>query len=225
MVVEQLVTNQSLDGDADLSVNAYVAMDDENLYVGFDVEDDIVSSDPALTANTYERDCPDMFIGLYDWRGATHTNHQRGAEPDYQIRFNKEAMIIGNIGDTELGVPGDGNYAWVEKFPSGYTIEAKIPFATLAAAATPDDALFTPIVGKRIKIDFSINDNDANATNSREGIMTYSPLNEDQSWAEVSDGHIHGLVINSLMLKMKLLITTRYELSQNYPNPFNPTTL
>ncbi len=100
---------------------------------------------------------------------------QRGAEPDYQLRFNKEAMIIGNVGDTQIRC----SWGWklmlgFEKFPSGYAIEAKIPFATLAAAANPDDALFTPIVGKRINIDFSIND--ADATGTREGIMTYSPL-------------------------------------------------
>ena len=216
-----IVTNQSVDGDADLSVNAYVAMDDENLYVGFDVEDDIVSSDPELA--TYLRDAPDLFIGLYDWRGATHTGLQRGAEPDYQIRFNKESMIIGNLGDAEIGLPGDGNYAWVEKFPSGYAIEAKIPFATLAAAATPADDLFSPIVGKRIKIDFSIND--ADATGTREGIMTYSPNNEDQSWGDVSRWLYTWIGDQFVDVEDQAVLPTRYELSQNYPNPFNPTTL
>ena len=216
-----IVTNQSVDGDADLSVNAYVAMDAENLYVGFDVEDDIISSDTLLA--TYLRDAPDLFIGLYDWRGPTHTAPQRGEEPDYQIRFNKEAMIIGNVGDLEIGVPGDGNYAWVEKFPSGYAIEAKIPFTTLAEAATPDDALFTPIVGKRIKIDFSIND--ADATGTREGIMTYSPLNEDRSWAEVNRWSYTWIGDQFVDVEDETTLPMSYELSQNYPNPFNPSTV
>jgi hypothetical protein len=216
-----IVTNQKIDGDADLSVNAYVAMDAENLYVSFDVEDDIITSDPAKAS--YLRDAPDLFIGLYDWRGATHTGPQRGAEPDYQIRFNKESMIIGNVGDTQIGLPGDGNYAWVEKFPSGYAIEAKIPFATLAAAANPDDALFTPVVGKRIKIDFSVND--ADATGEREGIMTYSPLNEDQSWAQVNRWLYTWIGDQFVDVEDQSVLPTRYELSQNYPNPFNPTTV
>jgi len=216
-----VVTNQVIDSDADLSVNAYIAMDQDNLYVGFDVEDDIVSSDSTIS--TYLRDAPDLFIGLYDWRGATHTGPQRGAEPDYQIRFNKEAMIIGNVGDMEIGVPDDGNYSWVEKFPSGYAVEAKIPFATLAGAADPDDALFTPIIGKRIKIDFSIND--ADGTGSREGILTYSPANEDRSWAEVNRWTYTWIGDQFVDVDEESEVPLRYELSQNYPNPFNPSTI
>ena len=37
-----IVTNQTIDGDADLSVLAYVAADANYLYVAFDVTDDIV---------------------------------------------------------------------------------------------------------------------------------------------------------------------------------------
>ncbi|MCW8848438.1 MAG: T9SS type A sorting domain-containing protein, partial [Melioribacteraceae bacterium] len=216
-----IVTNQSVDGDADLSVNAYVAMDSENLYVAFDVEDDIITSD--TTKATYLRDACDLFIGLYDWRGPRHTTLKRGAEPDYQLRFFKEGMIIGNVGDTELGVPGDGNYMFFEKFPSGYSIEAKIPFATLAAAADPDDALFTPIVGKRINIDFSIND--ADATGEREGIMTYSPLNEDLSYTSVARWTYTWIGDQFVDVEDQSVLPTKYELSQNYPNPFNPSTI
>ena len=216
-----IVTNQSVDGDVDLSVNAYVAMDSENLYVAFDVEDDIITSD--TTKATYLRDACDLFIGLYDWRGPRHTSLKRGVEPDYQLRFYKEAMIIGNVGDTKLGVPGDGNYMFFEKFPSGYTIEAKIPFATLAAAATPDDAVFTPLVGKRINIDFSIND--ADATGEREGIMTYSPLNEDLSYTSVARWTYTWIGDQFVDVEEESTIPLNYELTQNYPNPFNPTTL
>jgi len=216
-----IVTNQDIDGDADLSVNAYVAMDDEFLYVAFDVEDDIISSDTNIVS--YLRDGCDMFIGLYDWRGPTHTNYQRGAEPDYQFRFVKQGAILTNLGDFLMATPEDENYAYFEKFPSGYTMEGRFAFADIAAVAEPSDEVFKPIVGKRIKIDYSIND--ADATGQREGIMTLSPLNEDRSWAEVNRWTYTWIGDQFVDVADKSTIPLKYELSQNYPNPFNPTTV
>jgi hypothetical protein len=215
-----VVTNTKIDGDADLSVNAYLAMDSENLYVAFDVEDDIISSDTTIAS--YLRDAPDLFIGLYDWHGPSHISPKRGAEPDYQIRFNQTTAIVGNVGDTKLATNGDVNYIWKEKFPTGYTVEAKFPFAQIAGVATPDDEVFVPAVGKRIKIDFSIND--ADATGSREGIMTYSPINEDRSWADVWRWTYTWIGDKMTGVEGTENLPTTFELSQNYPNPFNPTT-
>ena len=215
-----IVTNTKIDGDADLSVNAYVAMDNDNLYVAFDVEDDIISSDSTIAS--YLRDAPDLFIGLYDWHGPSHISPKRGAEPDYQIRFNQTTAIIGNVGDIELARNGKGDYIWKEKFPTGYTVEAKFPFAQIAAAATPDDDIFVPMVGKRIKIDFSIND--ADATGSREGILTYSAKNEDKSWSDVWRWTYTWIGDKMTDAENSETLPTTFELSQNYPNPFNPTT-
>lgn len=217
-----VVTNTAIDDAADLSTLAYIAMDNDYMYVAFNVEDDIISSNPSIAS--YLRDAPDLFIGLYDWRGETHYGPKRGAEPDYQIRFNKESVILGNVGDTQMGLPGDGKYAWVEKFPSGYAIELKLAFADIAAAANPDDALFTPQVGKRIKIDFSIND--ADATESREGILTYSPANQDRSYAEVNRW-THTWIGDQWVTNVteENNLPVKFDLSQNYPNPFNPSTI
>jgi hypothetical protein len=196
-------------------------MDSEYLYVAFDVEDDIISSDTNLIS--YLRDGCDLFIGLYDWRGATHTGYQRGAEPDYQFRFVAQQAILTNLGDHVLATPEDDNYAYTEKFPTGYTLEGRFSLAEIAAVANPEDEVFTPVVGKRIKIDFSIND--ADATGSREGIMTLSPANEDQSWADVSRWTYTWIGDQFTDVEEDSNIPVKYELSQNYPNPFNPTTV
>ncbi|MDZ7764162.1 MAG: hypothetical protein U5K00_07000 [Melioribacteraceae bacterium] len=80
-----VVTNTDIDGDADLSVNAYLAADADYLYFAFDITDDINSVDTTIA--TYMTDGADLFIGLYNWHGPSHVGHQRGWEPDYQFRF------------------------------------------------------------------------------------------------------------------------------------------
>jgi len=213
-----IVTNTIIDSDDDLSLDAYLAVDNTYLYVALDVEDDVISNSQTTT---YLNDSPDLFLGLYNWHGAPHTSYSRGAEPDYHFRFSYDrALIDGLSGGDSLLVPG-ADYYWGEKFPSGYAVEARIPWSLLATKF--GDNLFVPVEGYRIPIDFSINDADASGT--REGILTYSPINEDQSWNNVSLWLYTW--IGNTWLDVEdgdpALVNT-YSLSQNYPNPFNPTT-
>jgi hypothetical protein len=214
-----IVTNTTIGGDADLSLDAYIAVDNTYLYVALDVEDDIVSHSQETT---YLNDAPDLFLGLYNWHGLSHTGYKRGEEPDYHFRFAFDRMLIDGVnnGDSLL-VPGD-DYFWGEKFPTGYSVEARLPWQLLVDRL--GDNLFIPVEGMRIPIDFSIND--ADATETREGILTYSPDNEDQSWNNVSlwlytwIGNLWEPVVSVDDAN----IANTYSLSQNYPNPFNPVT-
>ncbi|MCZ7603959.1 MAG: T9SS type A sorting domain-containing protein [Melioribacteraceae bacterium] len=214
-----VVTNQVIDGDEDLSVNAYLAADAEYLYFAFDITDDVNSIDTTIA--TYLTDGADLFIGLYNWHGLSHVAHQRGIEPDYQFRFVSNAIIAANIGDAVIKRPGE-DYVFMERFPSGYFIEGRMSFEEISQLANPDDILYTPDLGHRIKIDYSLND--ADATGQREGIMTLSPNNEDQSWNNVSRW-TYTWIGNSMISDVEDdELTLSFELSQNYPNPFNPTT-
>ena len=215
------VTNTKIDNDADLSVKAYLAVDNQFLYVAFDITDNVVQVD-TTQSDTWMQDCPDLFIGLFDWRGLPHTSYLRGARPDYHFRFSENRVLEdGHLSTFDLR-PGT-NYKWFRKFPSGYNIEAKISLSALATAG--GDSLFRPKEGMRIPIDFSINDNDDPGVR-REGILTYSPRNEDQSWSDVSRW-THTWIGNKWTttgLEEEQLLPYSYELLQNYPNPFNPTT-
>ena len=211
-----VVTNTTIDDDADLSVLAYVAMDSDNLYIAFDVTDNIVNR--WASANSWENDAPDLYIGLYNWHGAPHTSLQGGAEPDYHFRFNSNQAIIDN-GAHVLFDSSNANYYWEEKFDPGYIVEAKIAFADIAAVT--GDNLFSPLVGMRVPFDISINDAD---TGIREGILTYSPFNEDLSYQDVSRWLYTWIGGAWTDVESEDNVILSYDLSQNYPNPFNPVT-
>jgi len=225
-----LAANTVVDSDADLKVVAYVAMDANYLYVAFDIEDDVVVWKPESELASYLVDCPDLFLGLYDWHGAPHGAYERGAAPDYHFRFSKNRLLVDGLNSDSLRMPGTTDYFWGEKFPTGYTIEARISWQDIAnkrnVGQTNFDDVFVPQKGMRIPIDFSVNDNDTQeGTTNREGILCYSPLNNDNSWSTTARwtytwiGEQWTVGVNDNEVK-KL----SYELSQNYPNPFNPTT-
>ncbi len=214
-----VVTNTTITGDADASADAYVAMDNQYLYVAFDVNDDIVVQNN--NGDSYLNDGADLYIGLYNWRGMPHTGYRRGTEPDYHFRFAYNRILIDGSAGTDSLIGLGADYYFGEKFPSGYIVEARISFAQLALQG--NDITFVPVEGYRIPFDMALND--ADATGSREGILTYSPFNEDRSYQDVS--RWTHTWIGSLWTPVGVedeLTAESYALAQNYPNPFNPST-
>jgi hypothetical protein len=218
--------NSKIDGDADLKVNAYLAVDATALYVAFDVDDDVVSIDTSASASDWLQDAPDLFIGLYDWRGKHHGAYQHGATPDYHFRFSQHQLKIDNDG-LVLMKPG-ADYAFVIKqLTSGYTVEARIPWTALNEKV-PSDSIFSPLEGMRIPIDFEINDNDTPGDKAaREGMMAYSTLNDDNSYSDVWRWTYTWIGAKSSVtgIQDQPTVANVYELGQNYPNPFNPSTM
>ncbi len=214
------VTNSTIDGDADLMCDVYLAMDASYLYIAFDIEDDVLV--PNASTSSWLNDCPDLFIGLYDWHGAPHGAYHRGAQPDYHVRFAYNRILFDGISGADPVLELGENYFFGEKFPTGYTVEARIPWTTFTPFG--GDSLFVPQRGMRIPIDYEINDNDDPA-GTRSGQMDYSQFAEGTSYASTSVwtytwiGNQWTVGVNDNDVK-KL----SYELSQNYPNPFNPTT-
>jgi hypothetical protein len=220
----------TLSGDDDFSFTTYLAVDESNLYVGIDVNDDILYEDPTNDlVYSYLYDGVDLFLGLYDWRGESHTDYKVGAQTDYHFRFNQWGVILDQ---TDGGVVLDNSssdYKFVEKFPTGYKMEAKIPFSKIETMLGTGYS-FKPQVGMRIPIDLIGNDNDGTEPDkTRECVLTYSYKSNDNSYADVSvwsntwigNAWTTGVGEND----KGNLIVTDYKLKQNYPNPFNPSTL
>jgi hypothetical protein len=216
-----LADNTKIDNDADCSGMAYVAVDNDYLYVAFSVKDDQIT--PDISTTTYLNDGADIFIGLYDWHGSPHSAFKAGTEPDIQLRFNKNQAILATAVTSKydsLLLPGE-NYYWGETFPSGYISEARIPLDSIPARIA-GTTKFVPKNGMRVPVDFSINDADGA---EREGILCYSPNNNDRSaggpvyWSYtwIGDKTTTGVADNNITLD-------NYQLMQNYPNPFNPAT-
>ncbi|MDF1611492.1 T9SS type A sorting domain-containing protein [Stygiobacter electus] len=222
--------------DADNSAEVYVALDKDYMYVGANINDDVVYDDPGYytRGNSWALDALDLEWGFYNLNTVKgHTSYQRGKYPDYHLRFNKLRLRNDHWTNEKdsLLLPGP-NYYWAEKFPSGYVIEAKIKLDDLAKLRKNKDAVLDTIYvkkGYKIPFDIVINDNDgANGPEdwkNREGMISWGPFNNDGGWQYPQNLMYTWLGNDDIVpTDVEETLPLTYSLEQNYPNPFNPTT-
>jgi len=220
------VSGGSHNGDADYSLIAYLAVDNDNLYFAADVTDDFYSWKRRV--DPWMNDCINLMIGLFDAHDKTaFTSYKHGTIPHYQLCFDQERVTLTN---SDSLLYAGTNYFFGTKTSPGYIYEAKIPLVDLAKKRNYNyldqvDSIFHPAEGMQIPIDFSCND--ADVTGNRELIFCYSPFNEDMSWRDPSRwlwtwiGEKMTVGVNDEAFSNRI---NSYNLVQNYPNPFNPTT-
>lgn len=215
-----IVPNTVVSNDADLSMALYMATDNDYFYFAVEMNDDVIDT---TGSEPWEKDSPDIFLGLYDWHGPPHTNYWRGEVPDYQFRLLPTGVDVVNLDNLRILSVASDDYFWQENPPFGYKIEGRFSWVELADIT--GDSLFNPQNGQRIPFDVSINDADGGG--EREGIMTWSPYNDDTSWMTPADW-LYTWVFNPFPDDIGENPTTavplKFELKQNYPNPFNPST-
>ena len=204
--------------DTDASMKLYMAVDDTNLYVAADITDDVFN---VGDGNWWEQDAFELFLGLYDQRGARHGKFSRGAEPDYKF------VIIGDSAFVEFGQTTPlNNKSYFHLYNSGVNgstdavIEFKINLDSLAAIN--GDSVFSAEEGMRVIFEPTWHDNDG----SYEGNIVLSSLNNDNAWQTTNVwSHTYiGRYDGNILSADEDIVATRFELKANYPNPFNPTT-
>jgi len=221
-----LVVSGVVESVDDYSALCYIAIDNENLYIGFDVVDDAFTWQSSNTVEWWNDESIEFFIGLYGIIGSvSHHNYWgREDEPDYRIVFRPEQLNIDAWPYADSIMAGTENYYFESGGSRDYFIETKIPLAMLSGIA--GDNTFTPVKGMKIPLEIQCNDadvvnggtvarvqlganTDADPWWSNPDMWTFTWIGLPD-WLGVEDGN------SDVVLK--------YSLQENYPNPFNPTT-
>jgi len=197
---------QPPDNFMDAFIRTYFAYDDNNMYVLWQVYDDILDDDHA---NSWERDNVEVYFDADNSKAAAFDGVN-----DYQMTI--QHGWIGNeaANVTNLGAGFTGGEFKVMDTELGYNVEARIPLESLAIA---------PVVGQLIGLEVQEDDNDGG---NRETISKWWLETGDDSWQ--IPGHWGTAVLGSeLVLGVEETpdaAPKSFNLSQNYPNPFNPST-
>jgi len=207
--------------DDDLSGHVWLAVDEDYLYIAADVIDDVYDGfqPDDGTGGWWENDVLELFIGLYDQRGAKHVGMMRGDEPDYKFFFLETHTVNDFNAQDTLAVNGDGNY-YQEGFNPDWVVEAKLALDDIAFG---DDIRLNAMNGMRIPIEPTFHDNDGAGW---EGNLVGSPTNTDNAWQTpsvwsstwIGDRSTVGIDGDADV------IANEFALYHNYPNPFNPVT-
>ena len=209
----------------DFNFSGWLVMDNENLYIGFDVVDD----DPWWGTQAWQGDGFDVFAGLYDvsQQSVLHGDGSMYSDEfaDYRFSFARNA----NEGEQ---FQKDGFDPWpvsnleigVAETDKGYAAEIKIPFKSVKPLM---DDLFVPQKGMYIPLKIDLNDNDGPDDpygDGRSMTLHVGGVDNDQNWRRPFTwgwalvGGATGVADKTSTLPIST------HLFANYPNPFNPAT-
>jgi hypothetical protein len=175
----RVYNSSSWDGSADLAATWRLLWDEQNLYIGVEVEDDIHVQ--TQTGNQIFRgDSLDMQIDTAPAANASQVNPET-----YQIIFSPGNF--GSLGESAFRFQGTSNGRLVDapghsisveaqQTTGGYTLEAAIPWQDLDV---------TPTGGRRLGLALNANDNDQLGEAIQEVMMSHvstRTLTDPQSW-------------------------------------------
>ncbi|MFH1195859.1 MAG: sugar-binding protein, partial [bacterium] len=193
------------DNFMDAFIRTYFAYDDDNMYVYWDVYDDILDDDHA---NSWERDNVEVYFDADNSKGDAFDGIN-----DRQFTIQHGWMGSEESHVADLGVGFTGGEFYISEDDFGYNVEARIPLESLG---------ITPTIGELIGLEIQQDDNDGA---DREHINKWWLEVGDDSWQV--PGHWGTAILGGeivLDVENPEVVPVTFNLAQNYPNPFNPST-
>ncbi len=211
----------------DCNFTCYLVMDADNFYIAMDVTDD----QPTYGTQAWEGDGFDIFTGFYDLN-ETDVLHSDGSiysqdYADYRLSFAPNAPSgeqFQKSGSQPWDV--DGMEMSISRRDNGYTVEAKIPFASIR----PENvALFQPEKGMIIPLKIDVNDNDGEddplfAGSNRTLTLHWGGVDNAENWKRPYAWGEAVIGQDTKVADQQPAPPMTTALHGNYPNPFNPST-
>ncbi|MBN2590991.1 MAG: CBM9 family sugar-binding protein, partial [Sedimentisphaerales bacterium] len=135
------------DNKADCSGSWRAYWDDQYFYVFVDVNDEALSGDAADIGTKYQDDSVEIFFDIGNTKDTTYgDNHFQ-----YRFGYDPANAAKGTIGADHTGNPTTNIVAAWAFTSTGYTVEARVPWANLSA---------TPAIDQIMGFEAQINDDD-----------------------------------------------------------------
>ena len=199
------------------AVNYWLTWDDENLYVGAQVMDKIVT----VPYHNGRKDGVTFFIASRDYRNGS------GILPAKTLTVNVDSAGNAQAGDDLVGMADTGNVSYALMLGPGTTIhdpndadggffvEMKIPFSALDYPANLGDSVV--FIGAAVN-DMDVQDDTASNYFDKAFWFQQQSGQHCPSWSVLGPAGAVGINQDAS------LIPNSIRLFDNYPNPFNPTT-
>jgi len=183
----------------------WIMYDNDNMYVFLEAWDDIIQD---VHANTYERDCFEIYFDGDNSKGATYD-----ALNDMQLRFGHWAAAPADIdGAVTYFTNTDVEFVNYDT-DMGWNLEIKLPLSAIQVEA---------VAGAEFGFESQQGDNDGTA---RDAISKWWTEVGDPSWNNASGwGTAYTSARHINAVDEKAPVARNFGLAQNYPNPFNPAT-
>lgn len=205
----------------DCNFDAFVVMDHQNLYIGFDVIDD----DPTGAGKAQEGDGVEVFIGFFNPAGAINYDNKPTFRVGYSINENTSGQL--QINGFE-NWPASNVEVKAKVSTNSYTVEFKIPFNQI-----PGVTSYVPQDGSFIPLRLTVNDRDAGdvVTTLNPSLTLNSGGGASENWGvDFLPQTWRWQFITSIpgaqtdVENDEPIMPETTQLIGNYPNPFNPET-
>jgi len=192
------------DGPEDLSAEALVMWDADNLYIFFDVTDDDLQND---SDDTFQDDSVEFYLDGGHERAAAYDAN----DGQFEMGWGTSAFT-----GTNPGVTGASFVTIARDDETGYTVEAVMPWANVGVE--------NPTIGDVLGFEAMVNDDDGGGDRSHK-LAWFAPEGTDLAYIDASVFGTARLVEEvETATEPGSHLPVHFAIESIYPNPFNPST-